>query len=88
MFQRYAYTQHQRHSEHALVADETDFQPYTVVDRCDKGNEAIEGEVGMANRLARLAENLAEVQLDMVTVRQELPTAAIRHRIEQTIGRY
>jgi hypothetical protein len=56
---RNVHAEHQRDSQHAFVANQTDFEAGMFVDRSDQGNEAISAEEDVANSVAGITEDTA-----------------------------
>ncbi len=68
---RLAVPQHERDADHALAADEADFQGEVAVRQRQQRHQGGAGKVDMADRLARFVEHLAEGQRDRLEPREQ-----------------
>jgi hypothetical protein len=78
---------HERHAEHSLMANQTDFESCGPVD----GNHhrdvtAIGREVNMANATAGFDQRVGKFEFDVVTAREDARSIPGRKRTDQAIG--
>ncbi len=59
-------TENEGRAEHALVTDDSDFQPRIVIERRHQRDEALGREVHVADPVAQLAKHLAKPQFDLI----------------------
>jgi hypothetical protein len=70
---------------HAFVADEPHLQAGAAVARRQQGDEVIGGEVGVADRIAGLADHVGERELDLLAARKQTLAVLARQRRDQTV---
>jgi hypothetical protein len=71
--------------EHALIADQSDLQAGAGLSGCSQRDEAIRGEVDVANVLAGFHQHDGKRQVDRFAAPQNMPTVLVRQGRKQAI---
>ena len=82
---RHIVSQHQRNADHALAADQADFQGQVAVRQRQQRHQGGTGKVDMADRLPWLVEHLAEGQRDRFEPGEQTPILLARDGGEQAV---
>jgi hypothetical protein len=79
------YAEHQRGTQHALVADEADFQTLMAIDGSDQRNETIGREVLVANAFPGLIEHICRGEVDLLALCKQMTAILAGQGVQQQV---